>query len=432
MTAIQTLRPQKLQKDSSTEEDFLATVLLTGDTFGAPAEGFLDKKLRDIFQACLALEGNGEAINEAAVFSLMKTQGKKVNPVLLAELAERILPFLHGRVPMEIAHYYVRNFVEYYQARLYAKLLLERLTEQDQNDISEQIASLQERLEELKDLAKRKEIASARLAAKNTIELLEKGQLTGPGTGFPLLDRKMGGWLPGNMTIICGRPSMGKTAFMLSSIFHTRKRHSHLVLSLEMPKEQLMLRFICMKTGLEFLRLLKARKQPEMWEQIMPALAEIGESHISILDENRLSLLEVEQLIRAEAPDVLWVDYIGMLNNALPGSFQNREREIAAYSAFFKTIAKKYNLPVIVICQLNRASAKENRPPTLHDLRESGAIEQDADLVLAVHANSTELHNERQILILKGRNLAKGHIKLAWDGPRMLFYESAFTAQGEV
>jgi len=234
-------------------------------------------------------------------------------------------------------------------------------------------------------------------------------------TGFYDLDKLTAGLHPEELTIIAARPGVGKTVMGVNLIINlSRKGNKCLLVSREMSANQLMKRFIANYTPIDGqkLRLCKTLSGTD-FQQLAHAAGEMGEWPIIINDELS-TVQEIRAYCRDEKPDVLVVDYLQLCRSA--GKIESRRQEIEEISRQFKEISMEFSIPVIVLSQLTRENAKTGRPPELHDLRESGSIEQDADNVIFLHipkdTNETQDIYDLQVIVAKQRNGPTGYIYL--------------------
>jgi replicative DNA helicase len=264
-------------------------------------------------------------------------------------------------------------------------------------------------------------------SAWNRINYLHEnpGILTGLPTGFVDFDNMTSGLQPADLIVIAGRPSMGKTAFALNIAQHagTKLKKTIGIFSLEMSKEQLMLRFICSEAQVNAHRLRSGECTREEWSRLMKAMAVLTDAPIFVDDSSGLTPLDMgakARRLKAEhGCDLLIVDYLQMMR--MKGRYDNRQQEITAISRSMKEIAKELNVPVIALSQLHRGPetrGKDHRP-MLSDLRESGAIEQDADVVCFIYREEVYEATEEnkglaEILVRKQRNGPIGDISLVF------------------
>jgi replicative DNA helicase len=260
---------------------------------------------------------------------------------------------------------------------------------------------------------------------KESFEMIErryeqKESVTGVPTGIPEMDNLTAGLHPGDLIIVAGRPSMGKTAFALNIAQHAaiEKRLPVAIFSLEMAREQLAIRMLCAEARVDAHKLRSGYLGAADWPKLTAAAGRITEAPIFIDDSAGLSVLELRAKARRLSRDqdlaVIIVDYLQLMRGR--GSADNREQEISEISRSLKALAKELRVPVIALSQLSRAvESRTDRRPQLSDLRESGAIEQDADVVMFVYREEVfkpteENRNLAKIIISKQRNGPTGDV----------------------
>lgn len=264
------------------------------------------------------------------------------------------------------------------------------------------------------------------LNALEKIELASKtqGNVTGIPTGFVDLDYKMSGLQPSDFILVAARPSMGKTAFVLNIAqyvaFHEDMATA--VFSLEMSKEQLVNRLFSLESRVDAQVLRSGNLADTDWEKLIEGAGVIGKSHLIIDDTPGISISELRSKCRKFKLEhdlkLIIIDYLQLMSGN--GRSESRQQEISEISRSLKGLARELNVPVIALSQLSRAV--EQRPdhrPMLSDLRESGAIEQDADVVMFIYRDDyynkdTDLKNIAEIIIAKQRNGPIGTINLVW------------------
>lgn len=242
------------------------------------------------------------------------------------------------------------------------------------------------------------------------------GELTGLSTGFKDLDDKTSGLQAADLIIIAGRPSMGKTAFALNIALHAglEMKKSIGVFSLEMSKEQIMLRLLCAAARVNLHLLRSGDFGRKDWSELMRKMGELSDTKIFVDDTSGLTPTDMgakaRRLKSEHGLDLIIVDYLQLMR-AGTGRFGSRQEEITSISRSLKELAKELNVPVIALSQLHRGPESRGRDhkPMLSDLRESGAIEQDADVVLFIYREevynpSEENRGLAQVLIRKQRN----------------------------
>lgn len=253
-----------------------------------------------------------------------------------------------------------------------------------------------------------------------------KGTVTGIPTGFLDLDYKLSGLQPSDLILVAARPSMGKTAFVLNIAQHVafKTNRSVAVFSLEMSKEQLVNRLFSLEAQVDSQSIRTGNLRDTDWEKLIESAGIIGQSNLIIDDTPGISVTELRSKCRKykleRGLDLVIIDYLQLMSGSAGGRSDSRQQEISDISRSLKAIARELNIPVVALSQLSRAV--EQRPdhrPMLSDLRESGAIEQDADVVMFIYRDDyynkdTEMPNQAEIIIAKQRNGPIGTVDLAW------------------
>jgi replicative DNA helicase len=268
---------------------------------------------------------------------------------------------------------------------------------------------------------------------KNTFEYIErlyerKEHVTGVATGFEKLDLETSGLQPSDFIIIAGRPSMGKTAFALNiaQFVGVHLRQKVLVLSLEMSAQQLVQRMLCSEAKVDSQAVRTGYLSPSDWHRLTAAAGRLSEASIFIDDSPGLTVLEARakaRRMKAEhGLDLLVIDYLQLMRGR--GGIENRQQEISEISRSLKALAKELNVPVVALSQLSRAveaRAQRDFRPQLSDLRESGALEQDADVILFLYRQKVykedvppEEEKIAEVIIGKQRNGPIGTVKLVF------------------
>jgi replicative DNA helicase len=253
-------------------------------------------------------------------------------------------------------------------------------------------------------------------------------KLRGIATGFADFDRKTGGLRGGDLVIVAGRPSMGKTTLAINMAENVALdpsvKGSVLIFSMEMPSEQLMTRMLSSVGGVPMHDIRSGRISDQDWVRITSATSQLAEARLYIDESPGLSPTELRarsrRVKREHGLDLVVVDYLQLMQ--VHGSKENRATEISEISRGLKALAKELNVPVIALSQLNRSvEQRENKKPVMSDLRESGAIEQDADMILfiyreEVYDKNTNRKGEADIDLAKHRNGETGYFTLTFQG----------------
>lgn len=253
-----------------------------------------------------------------------------------------------------------------------------------------------------------------------------KGAITGIATGFSDLDDRTSGLQPSDLIIVAARPSMGKTAFSVNMVEHAvMQGGAVLVFSMEMPSEQIVMRMLSSLGRIDQTRLRNGDLQPEDWTNFTSAVSLLRDKRLFVDDTPALTPGDVRSRARRVAReagglDMIVVDYLQLMRTA--DKSESRAGEISEISRSLKALAKEMRCPVVALSQLNRAlEARPNKRPMMSDLRESGAIEQDADVILFIYRD--EVYNEdtedkgiAEIIIGKQRNGPTGKVRLSFVG----------------
>ena len=258
-----------------------------------------------------------------------------------------------------------------------------------------------------------------------------RGAITGVGSGIRDLDAKTSGFQKGDMVLIAARPSMGKTTFALNIAEHAAlvENKSVVIFSLEMSKEQLAYKLLCSEASVDMLKLRTGNLDDDDWERIARATGPLSKAKIFIDDTAGLSVMEMRSKCRKikmeHGIDLILIDYLQLMSGSA-GS-ESRQQEVSEISRSIKALAKEMQCPVIALSQLSRApEQRADHRPMLSDLRESGSIEQDADVVMFLYRDEyynkeTEDKGIGECIIAKQRNGPVGTVKMAWIGSHSKF-----------
>ena len=314
-----------------------------------------------------------------------------------------------------------------------------RITEDafgEPEDVSEALDSAEQLVYGVSNRTLREHLAPVSELAPGALEMIQRlyeqeGEVTGVETGFEDLDRLTTGFHKSDLIILAARPAMGKTAMALNAIWHAsgEKKMPVAIFSLEMSKEQLVQRLISQTTRIPAQALRSGNVKAEDWPKLVRGVAEVSRAPIWIDDTAGVTLMEIRAKVRrlasqlnaaGEMPlSLVVVDYLQLMVGQ--GNRQeNRQQEIAEISRGLKVLARDLDVPVLAIAQLSRAvEARHDKRPLLSDLRDSGAIEQDADVVMFLYRD--EYYNSEsddkgiaEVIVGKHRNGPTGKVQLAW------------------
>jgi replicative DNA helicase len=271
------------------------------------------------------------------------------------------------------------------------------------------------------------------------IEIIDKasqmdGGLTGITTGFKYLDEKTSGLQKSDLIILAARPAMGKTAFALTLALNAavKGKASVMVFSLEMAKEQLTQRLLSMESKVDMQTLKTGKLERRDWDDLSIALDVLSKTNIHIDDTAGINIMEMKSKCRRlkaeEGLDLVIIDYLQLMTPE--GKADSRTQEVSVISRNLKLLARELDCPVIVLSQLSRApEQRTDHRPMLSDLRESGSIEQDADIVIFLYRDDyynedTEVPGECEVIIAKQRSGPTGTVKITWLDKLTKFVDS--------
>ncbi|MBI5149388.1 MAG: replicative DNA helicase [Candidatus Omnitrophica bacterium] len=426
------------------EKSVLGALLIDDEAIGAAIEildetWFYEDANRRIFRAVVDLYGQRKKVDLVTLSDKLKNDGalEEVGGVTY-------LSFLIDLVPSAAN-------IEHYANIVKEKGILRRLIKNATNIIAEsyestgnveQVVDNAERLIfEIADLKQRQKAIHIKDLVRRSIETLDilyqrKQHVTGVATGFEKFDHITAGLQSSDLIIIAGRPSMGKSALAISIAEHVgiEGKKAVAVFSLEMSKEQLVQRMLCSQARVDAHKVRSGFLSPSDWPKLTAAAGRLSESKIFIDDTPAISALELRAKARRlkanQGVELIVLDYLQLMRSTIPSD--NRQQEISEISRSLKALARELSVPVIALSQLSRAvESRQDHKPQLSDLRESGAIEQDADLVVLLmreeYYNPTEENKGiADVMIAKQRNGPVGTVKLAFIKEYMRFENLAY------
>jgi len=311
---------------------------------------------------------------------------------------------------------------------------------EDSSDPDELVDNAERMIFEIAEQRTKTSFATMKDVIKDTFKMIEhlydkKEAITGVASGFKDLDELTSGFQAGDLIVIGGRPGMGKTAFALNIAQYTaiNMREPVAVFSLEMSKEQLVMRMLCSESMVDSARVRKGFIGKEDWPRLTHAAGRLAEAPIFIDDSSAITVLEIRAKARRLKMEhgglsLVVVDYLQLMRSR--GNFERREQEISEISRSLKALAKELKVPVVALSQLNRSvESRHEKIPTLADLRESGAIEQDADVIIFLYRD--EVYNKSSpnnrgtadIIIAKQRSGPTGIVKLSFEASCTRFHD---------
>ncbi len=424
--------PQNLEA----EQSVLGAILLDNDAINQTIEilnpeDFYREAHREIFRAMVALVDKGQPVDGITLTEALRTQNVLEaigGPGYIAELASAV------PTAANVA-YYARIVREKSVLRSLASTATEIVAGayDAPGDVDQYLDEAEHRIFEISERRIRQAFHTMQEVTRASIALLErlyerKELVTGVPTGFTDLDRLTAGLQPSDLVIIAARPSMGKTALALNLATYAATEADPPVgvafFSLEMSKEQLALRMLCAEARVDSAKARAGFLGERDFPKLAQAAARLSDAPIYIDDNSDTSALVLKAKCRRLMRErnsrlgLIIVDYLQLMRAARPG--ESREKEIAVISRSLKALAKELRVPVIALSLLNRqVETRPDRRPLLADLRESGAIEQDADVIAFVYRDEMYHRDSKEpgvaeIIIAKQRNGPTGTAKLTW------------------
>jgi replicative DNA helicase len=421
------------------EEQVLGAMLLEKEAISKVLEVLDDEAFhadrnRRVFQAIIGLFERGEPADSITVAEELRRRGQLEAIGGESYLVELTLKVTSGAN----VEYHARIVLE---KALLRKLITESGTISSRafsqtDDAFDLLDQAEQAIFKISEWRLKRNFVSMDKAVHDTLEVLESihgqhGGVTGVPTGFRDLDTLTGGWQKSDLIIVAGRPSSGKTAFALSlasnAAMHRSKPTPVGIFSLEMSLQQLVMRLLCAEARVDAHAVRTGRLPEDDWKRLSIGAGRLAKANIFIDDTASLGILELRakaRRLKAEhSIGLVIVDYLQLMQG--PKGAENREKEISAISRSLKALAKELDIPVIALSQLSRAvEGRTDKRPILSDLRESGAIEQDADVVTFVHRpemymdprseKAEEVQGKAEIIVGKQRNGPIDDVTLAF------------------
>jgi replicative DNA helicase len=429
-TLIKRIMPNSLEA----EQSVIGSMIMDKDAIVAASEilvkdDFYHQQYGILFESMVELHEGGQPVDLVTLQNKLK---EKNVPKEISSL--EFVRELVTSVPTSANVKYYANIVK--ENSMKRKLI--RVTEDIENECYSGTESLEAIMDKTEHdifalLSSRTsgEYVPIRQVVMNALEKIErasrqKGNVTGIPTGFLDLDRQTAGMQPSDLILIAARPSMGKTAFVLNIAQNVafREHMCVAIFSLEMSKEQLVNRMFSLESRVDAQALRTGNLSDADWEKLVEGAGIIGESELIIDDTPGISISELRSKCRKYKLEhdlkLVIIDYLQLMTGSGGRASDSRQQEISDISRSLKALARELGVPVVALSQLSRAV--EQRPdhrPMLSDLRESGAIEQDADVVMFIYRDDyynkdTDLKGISEIIIAKQRNGPVGTIQLAW------------------
>lgn len=405
-------------------------------------ESFYREAHQKIFRAISDLNSRECPVDLFTVTEELRAKGELDTvggPVYLTQLTSKVVSAAN-------ADYHARIVAQKYIQRELIRVSTEIQTRSfdDSYDVTELLDYSENALFQIAEGNIKREVAPINIVIKDAIrEIEEAGKredaLAGTPSGFTRLDRLTSGWQKAELVIIAARPSMGKTAFALSMARNMAVDHGRhvAIFSLEMSSIQLVNRLIVAETDIPGDKIKNGRLSEEEWKQLDTRIKKLVQAPIFIDDTPAISIFELRakcrRLMAQHKLDIVLVDYLQLMSG--PDNAGSREQEVSNISRSLKSIAKELNVPILALSQLNRSVEMRGgtKRPLLSDLRESGAIEQDADMVVFIHRqekfgiptfeDGTSTKGIAEIILAKNRNGPVDDVRLKFREERAQFVD---------
>lgn len=437
------LPPQALELEASV----IGALMIEKDAFSSITdllrpESFYSDQHRHIFEAVQALSAKDAPIDVLSVAEQLKLAGKLElagGVLYLSDLTRRVASAAHVR-------YHAQIIAQKATARdlITAACQIEERGYDETQDVDELVEEATAKIFEISQRAQKRDVTHIYPVITEAFERMHKaseneGNISGIPSGFTELDKITSGWQKSDLVIIAARPAMGKTAFVLSMAKNIAVDFNIpvAIFSLEMSNVQLVNRLIMNVCEIEGNKIRNGRLTKAEWDKLEHSIGVLETAPIYVDDTPGLSVFELQskarKLVKEHKIQMIIIDYLQLMN-ANGMSFGSREQEVSIISRNLKGLAKELDIPVIALSQLSRAVEKrdssnsnvDGKKPLLSDLRESGAIEQDADMVCFIHrpeyyklyddGNGKDLRGLGQIIVAKHRNGATDEIWLRFIG----------------
>jgi replicative DNA helicase len=396
-------------------------------------DSFYSLEHQIIFQAVIGLYEKSKAENIAIDGMILLEELKAQNKLEQVGGTEYLRKVIETVPSSANVAYYAKIVREKQFLREMIQTATEILDESydESGDVKEKIDKAEQKIFSITNKNISGESASLMDLVSEVYELIEKRQdvhITGLPTGFTELDELTCGLQDGEMTIVAGRPSMGKTALALNIAEHigVDEKRPLAIFSLEMGKQQLAERFLCSRSRIDAQLVRRGFLREDDYKKLIDGCGELGQSQIYIDDTAGLTPLEIRGKARRlkSRYDIrcIFIDYLQLMSGGA-GRIESRQQEITMISRYLKALARELNVPVVVLSQLNRTpETREDHRPRMSDLRESGSIEQDADVIMLLHREDYYHQNDpdydkdhtAEVIIAKQRNGPTGTVKLSF------------------
>ncbi len=448
-TAKENILDRTAPHNIEAEKSVIGSMLMDKDAIEAALgmltrDDFYSRQYATMFEAIRKLYNRDTVVDLVTVQEQLAKDG--------APLEMQTVDFLKDIFEFNAVSVNVRSYAEIVRDKAVQRRLIKECGEisqmcYDDNERTEDIlADTEKRIFDLLKVGTSSDLTGIDDISINVFNMIQeasrsKDHITGVATGFTDLDNMTTGFHPSDFILIAARPSMGKTAFVLNILEYVaiKKNRPCMIFSLEMSKEQLVNRLFAMDSGIDAQNLRTGKLADEDWDRLIQTADRVGSSNIIIDDTPGINISELRSKCRKvkleRGLDMVIIDYLQLMSGAGTKHNENRQQEVSDISRSLKALARDIECPVVALSQLSRAvEQRTDKRPMLSDLRESGAIEQDADVVMFLYRD--EYYNpdspkkgEAEVIIAKQRNGPIGTISLYWQSQttRFVSKERTFT-----
>ncbi len=421
-----------LPHSSEAEQSVVGSMIMDKDAIVAASEiitseDFYEQQYSSLFETMQELHNEGKPVDLITLQDRLRE--KDVPPQVCS------LEFIRDLVDAVPTSANVRYYAQIVKEKAILRRLIKSAEEtasscyMDKESLDDILDKTEKQVFDIVQNRGSKEFVDIKEIVLNSIDSIEaaaknKGSVTGVATGFYDLDYKTAGLQPSDLVLIAARPSMGKTAFALNIAEYAaiKSNVTTAIFSLEMSKDQLVKRFLAMNSKVDSQSIRTGSLSSDEWADLMESARIIGDSNLVIDDTSSISVSELRSKCRKLKLEknlgLVIIDYLQLMSGSKRA--ESRQQEIAEISRALKALAREIDVPVVALSQLSRAvEQRPDKRPMLSDLRESGAIEQDADIVMFLYRDEyynhdTEEPGVAEVIIGKQRNGPTGTVKLAW------------------
>ncbi|MBO5341564.1 MAG: replicative DNA helicase [Lachnospiraceae bacterium] len=422
-----------LPHSTEAEQSVLGAMIMDADAITTASEvitgdDFYNKQYGIIFDTIVELNNGGSPVDLVTLQNKLKE--KNVPPEVSS------MEYVKDFISSIYTSANVKNHAEIVQKNSVLRKLIrttEKITDScyfPKDDVEVILEETERKVFEIVQKRNTKDFVPIQQVVMNALDRIEKaakqkGEITGVTTGFTDLDYATAGLQPSDLVLVAARPSMGKTAFALNIALNAalKGQKTVAIFSLEMSKEQLVNRLFAMESKVNSQNLRTGKLSDKEWDQLMEGAIAVGKSKLVIDDTGSISVSELRSKCRKykleHGLDMIMIDYLQLMTGS--GKTDSRQQEVSEISRSLKALARELNVPVVALSQLSRkVEERPDKRPMMSDLRESGAIEQDADVIMFIYRDDyyTKEKCERpgvaEIIIAKQRNGPVGTVELAW------------------